>query len=403
MRLFIAYLLLFCLGTQPRVWAADENGPLKLIEERALSSVVRCKTGRGWTGGFVLGDKKTIVFAYDEIPENRLVLVETREGKRLKAKVQALATFLASGNYPDLGVMTLTEEIEVPPLRVAGKSPAAGSLAFVLGKEPGKDQKLEMVQTIVLGISRKLVQVGPVGARGMPLLDADGRVIGIYIDDGTCVKPDTGLFEDEYTKEAALAKKKAGRRINLISALRFGAMTGGYLEKDHIAFLLTSDIGFRYWRFSFQARLSFADHTGVQMHRISGRYGDGPGVVSGEPLELRAGLEFKYILLAWRNLWFELVAGGDFSWLHFEPNGLGVFSTTPGCDPLGGACQVTYRDPDIFLEDVQEVGVGPIFGADLDVWVFVIAIIMGYRFIPGALSYNMDNTHIFQMGIMYQH
>ncbi|MBN2497798.1 MAG: hypothetical protein JXR96_24600 [Deltaproteobacteria bacterium] len=265
---------------------------------------------------------------------------------------------------------------------------------FALAPAAGKGSELELVRAIVVAAAGKTFQVASAGQNGLPVVGADGKVLGLYIENGTCLSAGQAVFED-------WEPPPEGVKLSLTAALRFGAMVGGWVEKDHAAFVFDFDVGLRYWRFGLLMRIGAAEHSGVQFFELDERGGDGIGVASGKPKELRLGLELQFALFAWKNFLFRLAAGGTFSWLHFDPNGMAAFSTDPGCNPMTDICDVCFRDPDIYLEDEQKIGLGPSFGLDVECWIYVLALDLGYRFIPGAISYHMSDTHAVTLGIRY--
>jgi hypothetical protein len=166
------------------------------VYEKASGSVVAVESGAEVGSGFFFHTERHVVTAYHVIEKGRSVMVATADGQRLEADV------VAWDSTADLAILHLrTPAREATPL-LAGNSLKLriGQPAMVIGvpsplwmrQEHGsEDPIVTPSRGIITARSERAIQtdaaVSP-GSSGGPLLDEDGRVVGIMVQ-----KLDEGL------------------------------------------------------------------------------------------------------------------------------------------------------------------------------------------------------------------
>ncbi|MEV7890996.1 trypsin-like peptidase domain-containing protein, partial [Streptomyces sp. NPDC088357] len=166
--------------------AARTPGDLEAVAARVLPSVVSVVTSNGQGSGFVFDTRGRILTNAHVVDGSSTVTVELQDGRRLSAEV--------IGDDPDHDVAVLRPEtargLRPAQLATAGKRPGVGDTVLAIGSPLG------LSGTVTSGIVSALdrdVQLGEGGRQravqtdasinpgnsGGPLVDSDGRVIGI--------------------------------------------------------------------------------------------------------------------------------------------------------------------------------------------------------------------------------
>jgi hypothetical protein len=376
------------------------------LEQRLLQAVVKCESGEYRSYGFVAGDAKTIVLDYFKIKSGPKILVHTLEGKKFAAEVKSHRRQHESGGG-SIDVLTLANPLPIGPLELSDKQPAVGERIFSLAHWPDKKTRYEMIEVLVLGNSNSSFWVSPLAEIAMPVVNSSAQVLGVYAYDGL-VLPTTKLLSEASSVGSYPGSVKAPKEQEEVEqeiakfsmALRLGSQTGGWVEKDHGAFLFLVDFGARLWDFwSVMFRIGGAGHSGTKLLSVQGLDGEGPGVFSAKAGELILGLESKFRLLISKEsrLAIQLTVAGIYHFMFLNSDDMAAFSSDPACDPLQQACSIIFRDVDAYLEDNREHGVGLQLGLDLEYYF----LLLGYRFIPKALASNLPNTHKITFGFSF--
>ncbi|MCX5338031.1 S1C family serine protease [Streptomyces sp. NBC_00140] len=167
--------------------AARTSGDLEAVAARVLPSVVSVVTSNGQGSGFVFDTRGRILTNAHVVDGSSTVTVELQDGRRLSAEV--------IGDDPDHDVAVLQPEtargLRPAQLATPGRRPGVGDTVLAIGSPLG------LSGTVTSGIVSALdrdVQLGEGGRQqravqtdasinpgnsGGPLVDSDGRVIGI--------------------------------------------------------------------------------------------------------------------------------------------------------------------------------------------------------------------------------
>ncbi|MFD7402779.1 S1C family serine protease [Streptomyces sp. NPDC059866] len=171
--------------TDPAAPAARQAGDLEGVAARVLPSVVSVETARGQGSGFVFDERGRVLTNAHVVEGSSEVTVELQDGRRLRAEV--------IGDDPAHDVAVLEPEtgrgLDAAELATGGR-PAVGDTVLAIGSPLG------LSGTVTSGIVSALdrpVRLGERGQRralqtdasinpgnsGGPLVDDDGRVVGI--------------------------------------------------------------------------------------------------------------------------------------------------------------------------------------------------------------------------------
>jgi S1-C subfamily serine protease len=225
------------------VAAAEEPGPTCAgqARARAAGSVVRIRSGDQWGAGFVYHSPRHVVTAFSLMARGRPVTVVTRDGTRLEAQL------LAKDESYDLAVLELREP--VPGAEPLGPAPETsvrvGAPVVALGHPFG--QLGQFLGERAEGLLRWSVSTGTIGAfndagvqadvaltaghAGAPLLDCEGRVIGMIAGVGL-LSADLGLAARIGLADDLIAA--AGQPGDFLGdlSLRFGLGAGLIIDED---------------------------------------------------------------------------------------------------------------------------------------------------------------------------
>lgn len=207
--------------------------------EIAADAVVRIRSGGRWGAGFVYHSPRHVVSAFSLIALGQPIAVFARDGSQHGARV------LARDEEFDLVVLELETPIDVTPLAPAPETSArVGAPAIAIGHPHGGTAALlgDRAEGLLrwsassgtiggvneLGIQADVALHGE-GHTGAPLVDCEGRVLGVIAGSGM-LSSDLGLVlrvgrVDQVIREAASAGDWLGDL-----RLRFGI--GGALQID---------------------------------------------------------------------------------------------------------------------------------------------------------------------------
>ncbi|GEC04555.1 hypothetical protein SSP24_22100 [Streptomyces spinoverrucosus] len=165
--------------------AALRAGDLEAVAARVLPSVVSVETTRGQGSGFVFDERGRMLTNAHVVEGSSEVTVELQDGRRLRAEV--------IGDDPQYDVAVLEPEtargLDAAELATGGR-PAVGDTVLAIGSPLGLSgtvtsgivSALDRPVRLGDGGQRRAVQtdasINP-GNSGGPLVDAEGRVIGI--------------------------------------------------------------------------------------------------------------------------------------------------------------------------------------------------------------------------------
>ena len=157
--------------------------------ERGAPAVVRVKQHMGGGTGFLLGSTDQVATAWHVVKDAREILVETRDGTEIEATVTAW------DRKADVALLTLARGVEGgEPLSLASELPRVGDPAWTVGQPlvegDGPSGRFEgllawsLSEGIVSSLGERRIQTTITlqgGNSGGPLLDADGRVLGVVV------------------------------------------------------------------------------------------------------------------------------------------------------------------------------------------------------------------------------
>jgi hypothetical protein len=223
--------LLLLLVVLPTAASADEAPSLADLFERIEPSVVRVKQHEGGGTGFLLGSGDRVATAFHVVDRAREILVETRDG------VEIPATLTAWDRKRDVALLTLETPIEgATPLRLADAPPRVGDPVWTVGQPlvegPGPKGSLEgllawsLSEGLVSSVGEQQIQTTVVlqgGNSGGPLLDMQGRVLGVAI---SCY----GAFGLAAAADALAELEQAEPRARRHVPLHFGGSLGLRLD-----------------------------------------------------------------------------------------------------------------------------------------------------------------------------
>lgn len=181
----------------PEPTTADPERPptcAARAREVAAGAVVRVRSGGRWGAGFVYGSPRTVVTAFDLVSLGQPVTVVTREGAAIAARVvgreESLDLAILETTEPVAGAAPLTPAPETSatigsPVVALGH-PFAGAVAL-LGERGEGLLRWSVSQGVVGAVNAAGVQADVAlddGHAGAPLLDCEGRVLGMVASRG---------------------------------------------------------------------------------------------------------------------------------------------------------------------------------------------------------------------------
>lgn len=365
------------------------------MDERLQEAVVEYRTVWSAGRGYLVGDARTVV-VLGHIPNTgRRITVRRPGGGGVEARVASLRAPSGRGHGP-FAVLRLDADLDGVPLQPTDAPPGLGARVYVPVLDPteghrgrhGDDEgSFEIAETAVTAASEHGLALGTAPAQlraGAPVLGDDGRLVGFVGHGGSVVRIARVLDEE------ALAER--GMPVLPVLGFRLGTEFGGFLDQP---FVMDFDIGLALWdQLGIGLRIGFGAGR-EDVYRIEPDASHEQGVVSAYHGTFDLGIELEYRLLLTRSpipFYVDLAVGVAYVVSIVSPRGPALYSTRPGCDPVGGDCDLTVGSaPSRFVEHA----VGPSFGADVRAGAFTI----GYRFVPEALSYGMGDTHRLTFGI----
>lgn len=222
---------------------------------------------------------------------------------------------------------------------------------------------------------------------GVPVLHEDGCVLALMSSyDGTAIRTGAALNPEFY--------EPRGMSVLPIIGFHFGAGIGGFLEG---AFVMTIDVGVALWdQLAFVLRFQMGLGEESPVHVVSDDLG--VGSVPRMNYDVSIGLETRYRLMLFEvegsPLYLDFAAGVMYQASMSEATGTAVFSGDPGCNPYEEPCPIMLDESS---HNHTREGVGPTFGADLRFF----GLNLGYRFVPGAISYQIPDTHYITFGVSF--
>lgn len=207
----------------------------------AAGSVVRVRSGASWGAGFVYGSPRTVVTSFGLVSLGQPVTIVARDGARVAARV------VAHDESYDLAVLEPVAEIPgAEPLAPAPETsamlgrpvvalghPFAGVVAL-LG-ERGRDLLRWSVSQGVIGAVNEVGIQADValdaGHAGAPLLDCEGRVLGMIAGAGI-LSGHLGLAVRAARIDAVLEEARPGSEFLGNLRLRFGLGGALYVDEE---------------------------------------------------------------------------------------------------------------------------------------------------------------------------
>lgn len=179
-------VFLFCLIGAPRA-EPEVLAPLPDRVAEWMDSVVLLITGPGWCTGVVIDDQDTVATAYHCVANGLRSEVRLRDGTKLVGKTIAV---VAKDDLALIRVKGISRLAKPLPLRT--ESPRQGERVYglghpfapVAGRTPAMEGVLQwsVTEGIVSAVGKRLIQTDAAlnpGNSGGPVVDAQGRVIGI--------------------------------------------------------------------------------------------------------------------------------------------------------------------------------------------------------------------------------
>ena len=177
---------LLCLIAASPTHAEDREEVADLYE-RVADAVVQIRTHDSAATGFLLQRSHLVVTAWHVVDGDRDIIVTTRAGDEIDASV------IAWDPKDDVALLELVAPVvDVVPLELAEEVPRVGEVAYCIGQPFLYDGPPEgayeglpawtLMEGTVAALGEHRVQTTidlPAGSSGGPLLDGDGRVIGV--------------------------------------------------------------------------------------------------------------------------------------------------------------------------------------------------------------------------------
>lgn len=205
----------------------------------AADSVVRVRSGRHWGAGFVYGSPRHVVTAFRLVARGRGVTLVTRDGTHVEARV------VAHDKAYDLAILETAEPVpDAEPLEAAPAShaqiglpvvalghPFAG-FAFFLGRRGEGLLRWSVAEGTIGAVNEEGIQADLAltpGHAGGPLLDCEGRVLGMITGAGM-LSPDLGLVARIGRIDVLL--ERVDPASDFLGGLRLQLGFGGLLSVD---------------------------------------------------------------------------------------------------------------------------------------------------------------------------
>lgn len=282
--------------------------------EVAADAVVRVRSGDRWGAGFVYHSPRHVVTSFGLMARGRDVTVVARDGTHVAARM------LAHDPAYDLAVLETTEPIPgAEPLSPAPETsatlgetvvaighPFAGAAAL-LGERGEGLLRWSIAQGTIGAVNEAGIQADVAlseGHAGGPLLDCEGRVLGMITGAGR-LSPDLGLVARIARADALI--EGAGPASDFLGNLRLSFGIGGVLSIDEDG--RTAGGGYLKLAAILFDRVSWTNRVGLLM--------GGTDDPAADVLSLERRLVRIETLLGWR---FFLDIGG-FTTLYIVPSG----------------------------------------------------------------------------------
>ncbi len=363
--------------------------------EVALDAVVRVRSGRTWGAGFLYGSRRHVVTAFSVIRLGQGASVVTRDGARHDTRV------LARDEALDLVILELDEELDATPLEPAPESSAMiGREAVALG-HPFEGAS-RMLGDRGEGLLRWSVATGHVAAvndaaiqadvplteghAGAPLLDCEGRVLGMITGAGI-LGTDVGLVARAARIDATI--EGAGEPGDYLGDLRPQLGIGGALHIDEsgsVALGLYLTLG----AILFD-RVSLMNHVGLFFGGVDSAMGD---VLSRERqlIRIESLLGYRFFVDVFGFTTLYIVPAGGIAVLHdrlSERRALVVPGCTPGPDMSCIAFEETTTEEWIVR---PAIGLSFLFGGTIEI---------GYTLELGLETDPVRTYHAVSLGLLF--
>ena len=164
---------------------AEERGDLFA---RLADSVLRVKVVGGSGTGFLVRDSATVATALHVVSENTAIVVETRDGDLINARVHDFDP------DADIAILSLERPLKALPFALASAPPRVGDTAYaignplLIGSEPtGEMEGLlgwSFTEGMVGAVGTEMLQLSTSlqpGNSGGPVFNQDGEVVGVAV------------------------------------------------------------------------------------------------------------------------------------------------------------------------------------------------------------------------------
>jgi len=278
-------------------------------------------------------------------------------------------------------IVRLEQDLPGEPLPVSKAVLALGDEVLVPLGSGAPTELPELARTTVSSVARTVLTVAAPLQGTVPVLDLKGGLVGLRSASGEVVRATELLGSPRVRPRPFSVLPHFGLRMEMdATGDEDGAQSAvvidlGLVLQDQLAIVLRTGLG-------------FGERRTITLPAPEGL---GPGVATSTRLSGNFSLEGRYRLSAGPT-YLDLVLGGRYTVSNESMADRVWYSGDPNCDPTKQACSLTSREAP---PPESEHFVGPTFGVDLRVNLFT----MGYRFVPGALSYGFDNVHALSFGI----
>jgi len=366
----------------------DSPAELQRIERQVNGAMVECLLPHSRSEGVLLGDRRTAIAFSVGLYSGRRVIVrpaplleDGQHDARARAasvRVERLGTDEDSWAY----LVHLGSELPGTPLRVSSAVPRLGASVYIV-RLADRLKKHRAAATTLAAVSADELDVAVPTGEVLFVLDREGDLLAVRAGSRLVLA------------SQLLSSRAPPRRVSVLPVigLRF-ARAWDEERGNELGF--DAEAGLALWdRLSIVARagMSFGEQSAQRL--TTG--GPGSGMVMASSTRAHVGMELRYRQLFADGVYtyLDLVAGVEGAFVRYHADGPALFSESAACDPFVSACPLRFQPPDVYLDQLGYNGVGFDFGADLRLGPLVI----GYRFLPGALADRLANRHLFTIGL----
>ncbi|MCB9593537.1 MAG: trypsin-like peptidase domain-containing protein [Sandaracinaceae bacterium] len=363
--------------------------------EAAVDAVVRVRSGRTWGAGFVYHSRRHVVTAFSLVRLGQGASVVTHDDVRHEAHIVARDEAL------DLVILELDEPLDVTPLEPAPETSAMigrpavalghpfDGAAAVLGDRGAGLLRWSVVQGQVAAVNDAAIQADvalAAGHAGAPLLDCEGRVLGMITGAGI-LGTDVGLVVRASRIDATI--DGAGVPGDYIGELRPQLGLGGAMyvdESGSVALGLYVTLGATLFD-----RVSLMNRVGLFFGGVDSPTGD---VLSRDRqlIRIESLLGYRFFIDVFGFTTLYIVPAGGIAVLHDRLSERTAM-VTPGCMPGADMSCITFEEV-----TTENWLVRPAFGLS---FLFGGSIEIGYTIELGVDTDPLRTFHVVRLGAIF--